>query len=106
MKVNADNIEVTNNEGEGRFEARVDGHLAVSEYRREGNTIVFTHTEVPKALSGQGVGNRLVGEALDYSRAAGLVVVPVCPFVRAYIQRHKEYQDLLDPEQRAELMSR
>lgn len=106
MKVDADNIEVRNNEDEGRFEANVGGHLAVAEYRREGKAIVFTHTEVPKQLSGQGVGNKLVEQALDFARAEHLVVVPVCPFVRAFIQRHKEYQDLLDPEQQAELMSR
>ncbi len=80
----------------GRFEATVDGELAgFAEYRRENGVITFTHTQVDDAFEGQGVGSTLVRGALDDARAAGLVVRPLCPFVRAYVDRHPEYQDLL-----------
>ena len=55
----------------------------------------FTHTEVPDALEGRGIGKRLVKAALDDARAQGLKVVPVCPFVKHYIENHPETQDLL-----------
>jgi predicted GNAT family acetyltransferase len=50
---------------------------------------------VPRELEGKGVGSRLVREALAQARAASLMVVPQCPFVRAYIDKHPELQDLL-----------
>lgn len=88
-------IKVENNEAEERFEAYVDGHLAVVEYRRAPGLIVYTHTEVPDALEGRGIGSKLARTVLDYARAEHLVVVPSCPFIRAYITRHPEYQDLV-----------
>ncbi len=88
-------ITVTNNETERRFEAEVEGQRATSAYLRAGDRIVFTHTEVPEALEGRGIANALTRTALDYARAEGLTVVPLCPFVRAYLERHPEYHDLL-----------
>ena len=61
---------------------------------REGDAIVFTHTQVPPALEGQGVGSRLIAGALAQVREAGLKVVPACSFVAAYVQRHPEAADL------------
>jgi uncharacterized protein len=88
-------VAVVNNEPAHRFEARVDGHLAQLTYRRGEGRITYPHTEVPDALEGRGVGSALARTALDYARAAGLKVVPLCPFVRAYIDRHPEYADLV-----------
>ncbi len=66
------------------------------EYRRAGDgRIALLHTEVPEALSGQGVGSKLVGGTLNAVQAEGLKVVPRCEFVAAYIERHPEYRDLL-----------
>lgn len=90
-------IDVRDNPGESRFEARLGGQLAVSEYKLSGETIVFTHTEVPESLEGQGVGSALVRGALDHAREQGYGVAPICPFVAAYIRRHQEYQDLVLP---------
>ena len=87
--------EVTNNEAERRYELEVDGALAIAEYRLRPGQISFTHTEVPDALEGQGVGSRLVKAALDDARAKGLTVVPACPLVKHYIEKHPEYGDLL-----------
>lgn len=57
--------------------------------------ITLTHTEVPVALWGQGIGSRLVRGALQAARAQGLRVVPKCPFVSAFIAKHPEFGDLL-----------
>ncbi len=98
MDVDPDQIAVRDNPAQARFETDVDGHLAFAAYRREGASIVFTHTQVPDELSGQGVGSKLVQVALDAARAQHLTVVPLCPFVRSFIQRHTAYQDLVDPQ--------
>jgi predicted GNAT family acetyltransferase len=87
--------EVRNNEAAHRYELEVDGHLAIAEYRLRPGRISFTHTEVPDALAGRGLGKRLVKAALDDVRAKGLKVVPICPFVKHYIETHPEEQDLL-----------
>ncbi|MEA3064255.1 MAG: uncharacterized protein QOJ27_690 [Sphingomonadales bacterium] len=86
---------VSNNEAERRYELEVDGHLAIAEYRLRPGRISFTHTAVPDALAGRGIGKRLVKAALDDVRARGLKVVPICPFVKHYIDTHAEEQDLL-----------
>jgi predicted GNAT family acetyltransferase len=87
--------QVRNNEAEHRYELEVDGQLAIAEYRLRPGRISFTHTEVPDALEGRGIGKRLVKAALDDARAQGLKVVPICPFVKHYIDTHPEEQDLL-----------
>src|SRR5262249_45055658 len=75
------NLKIENNESTHRWEAHLDQHLAVAEYRRRGETIFFIHTEVPRELDGQGVASQLVKTALDDARTQHLVVVPFCPFV-------------------------
>lgn len=86
---------VTDNAAQSRYELDADGQRAVLSYERKGGTIYLTHTEVPEALEGQGIGSRIVKHALDQARAAGEKVAPWCPFVRAYIDRHPEYEDLV-----------
>ena len=86
---------VRNNTDENRYELDVDGHLAATYYRIADGVITFIHTEVPDALAGRGVGSKLIKGALDQVRATGLKVVPQCPFVRAYIEKHPDYADLL-----------
>jgi predicted GNAT family acetyltransferase len=86
---------VRDNKAEHEFELVVEGHRAVAAYQLEGDTIVFTHTIVPKAIEGRGVASRLIRGALDQVRDRGLKVVPQCPFVAAYIKRHPDTQDLL-----------
>ena len=86
---------VIDNTADHRFELVVGGHLAAAYYRRDGDVITFVHTEVPPELGGQGVGSRLVAGALDQVRAKGWKVIADCPFVKSYIGKHAEYQDLL-----------
>jgi predicted GNAT family acetyltransferase len=87
--------EVRDNPDLHRFELAVDGSVAVAAYIRRGNEIVFTHTEVPSALGGRGVGSKLAQGALDLVRAGGAKVVAQCPFIASWIARHPDYADLL-----------
>jgi predicted GNAT family acetyltransferase len=87
--------EVTNNEASSRYELPADGELAIAAYRLDGEVIAFTHTEVPEALEGQGIGSRLIRGALEDVRQRGLKVRPLCSFVRGYMERHPETRDLL-----------
>ncbi|MEO3872549.1 GNAT family N-acetyltransferase [Nonomuraea sp. B12E4] len=90
-------IEVVDNSTENRFEILVDGKVAgFADYRLLPNKIAFTHTEVLPAYEGQGLASRLVEHALRASADTGLGVVPLCPYVKAYIERHPEFQDLVD----------
>jgi predicted GNAT family acetyltransferase len=86
---------VRDNRAASRFELDVDGAVAIAAYRRESDTITFTHTEVPTALEGQGIGGKLVQGALDLARGEGARVVAACSFVRHYIEQHPAYRDLL-----------
>jgi predicted GNAT family acetyltransferase len=87
--------EVRDNPAMSRFEMASGGAVAFVEYRRERDRIVLTHTEVPEALSGQGVGSKLVRGTFEALRTRGSKVVPRCEFVAAYMERHPEYRDLL-----------
>ena len=77
-----------------RFELELAGGTAVIDYRRAGATLYLNHAEVPAALGGRGIGTRLVRETLDVIRGRGERVVPVCPFIRAFIARNPTYADL------------
>jgi hypothetical protein len=89
-------IAVTDNPERERFEITATGELAgFTQYRRRPGLIAFVHTEIDPRFEGRGLGGRLIGAALDASRAEGLAVLPFCPFVNAYIAKHPEYADLV-----------
>jgi len=92
----AEQGEVRDNPARHRFELVVDHFVAFSAYKMDGQVIIFTHTIVPPELEGKGVGSRLAAGALAMVHARGLKVRPDCPFIRAYIERHPEWQDLLE----------
>ncbi len=95
-------VEITDNPSEERFEIHDDGALAgYAMYRRRPPLIAFIHTEIDPRFEGRGFGGQLVRAALDSSRAAGLEVLPFCPFVRGYIEGHAEYLDLVPADRRA-----
>lgn len=88
---------VTDNETEHRYEATLaDGDVAgYAAYERADGVTTFTHTVVDPAHEGQGIGSALVRAALGAEREAGRSIVPRCPFVKAYIDRHPEHADLV-----------
>jgi hypothetical protein len=75
---------------QGRFQTHVDGHLCLADYRIVGTTLQMTHTEVHPGVAGRGIAAELVAAALAYARANRLTVLPLCSYVRAYLQRHPE----------------
>lgn len=82
-----------------RFEIHEDGKLAgFGQYVRRPGRIFFVHTEIDPAFEGRGLGRRLAAGALDAARATGERVVPLCPFIAQFIERHPEYADLVDHE--------
>lgn len=95
MKIDPTLIQVVNNTERKRFEVSVDRHTAVTEYMLAGNRIIFTHTEVPVELEGNGIGARLAQTALTYAREQQLKVMPLCPYIAGYIRKHPEYRDLV-----------
>ena len=89
-------VQTTRNESGHRYEARLDGELAgYAEYRFDDDVVVFTHTVVDDAFEGQGVGSSLVRSALDDVRSSGAKVEARCQFVKEWIDRHPDHQDLL-----------
>ena len=91
----AEQLKITNNESESRFETTVDGSVAYASYDLEDGRMVFTHTIVPPELSGRGIANQLAKAGLEHARSSGLGVVPQCSFIAKYIERNPEYKELL-----------
>jgi predicted GNAT family acetyltransferase len=83
---------VRHNKAAHRYELDTPHGLAIAAYRDQGDSRVFTHTEVPPQDEGQGLGAELVRAALDDTKAHGLKVVPACSFVEVFVRRHPEYR--------------
>jgi uncharacterized protein len=92
----ADEAQVVDVPEASRYELRLDGRLiGLAAYRRRDGRIAFTHTEVDEGCEGRGFGSRLAAAALDDARRQGLRVVPLCPFIAHYIERHPEWRGLV-----------
>ncbi len=90
-------LTIVNKAAANRYEALIDGRPAgFSTYEEDPGRVTFTHTVVRPQFEGRGVGSRLAKFAIDDVRARGLRVTPVCPFVRAYLRRHPEYDSIVD----------
>lgn len=88
-------VKVSNNQALSRFEARVAGKIAFLDYRRTSAEIMLTHAETPAELEGRGIASEITRTALEFARAHGLTVVPLCPFVSWYVRQHPEFADLV-----------
>ena len=86
----SDTPQVTDDQAGARLELAADGHLAELVYRRNGRQLVLLHTAVPAELAGRGIGGQLVRAAVDKAAAAGLIIVPLCPFARDWLERHPD----------------
>lgn len=90
--------DVEDNTREQRYEIRSDGRLVgFADYERSDGRIWLTHTEIDSTFERQGYASRLIKVALDEARRQHLTVRPLCSFVSAYIRRHREYADLVEP---------
>lgn len=95
MPAAPDDIAVSHNEAEQRFETQVQGELAVCEYQPEGHRWVFTHTYVPPELRGRNIAAKLVRTALEHAKKQNIKIVPACSYVAAFIERNRDYQALV-----------
>jgi predicted GNAT family acetyltransferase len=87
---------VTENPGRHRYEISLDGALAgFTMFTLDGDVAIMPHTEIDPEYKGKGLATILIRAALDDARARGLTVVPRCPFVRGFIEKHPDYQDLV-----------
>jgi predicted GNAT family acetyltransferase len=94
-------ITVADHPDRKRFEIHVGDELAgFTEYRPRGDRYAFVHTEIGDEFGGRGLASQLVKAALDEMRARGIAVLPYCPYVKRYIQRHADYQDLVPADER------
>ncbi|MCD9154159.1 GNAT family N-acetyltransferase [Aeromicrobium duanguangcaii] len=88
-------VDITYNEPEQQYEIAVDGEVAGHTVARdEGDVVVFPHTVIDERFEGQGLGGKLVGYALDDVRSRGKKVQAHCTYVKHFIEKHPEYQDL------------
>jgi len=88
-------LPLVNNKGLQRYELEVDGYTAFIEYKESGNQMVLIHTEVPVELEGKGVGTAIVEKVLEQIEQSQKKLVPLCPFVIAYLKRHPDWNRLL-----------
>jgi len=92
--------DVIDNTAERRFEISLDGETAFAEYRLVDHGIILPHTVVPEAFEGKGVGGKLARYAMQYARDRELKIIPLCPFMAAYMAKHPETHDLVHPSYR------
>ena len=87
-------LEIIHNEAENRFETWIDNQLSKLDYMQDGNTIVMTHVGVYPEHRGQGIAGKLTQVALEYAKERSFRVIPMCPYIAAYIRRNNQYEDL------------
>lgn len=91
-------VQVRHDASQQRYVLDVNGQaLGFAQYQDDGERQVFTHTEIDDSLAGQGMGSTLARAALDDARRRGKRIVPVCEFIAAYVNKHSEWNDILDP---------
>lgn len=88
-------MQVKDNKVKQRFEAEVDGYTAFIDYLIKGDTISLTHTEVPKEIGGRGVAGKMTEAVLMHVEQQGFKVRPFCPFIKKYIEKHPEWQEIV-----------
>lgn len=93
-------MRVCDNREKHRFEAEVDGHTAIVRYSVQPGILKLEHTEVPKELSGQGIGSEMVEKVLLEIELRGLKIIVECPFIKNYIEKHPEWKSLEAEEER------
>lgn len=97
MSDDSTHVAVARSADRDRYEITVDGQQAgFTAYVDQGGQRIFYHTEIGKDFGGRGLGSTLISRTLVEARAAGLRIVPVCPFVKKYLANHHEVDDAVD----------
>ncbi len=97
-KINLDEISIHDNTIKHQYEMKIQDRLVKIEYIKTSDKIFLTHTEVPVELGGHGIGQNIVKRVLDQiTESNQLKLVPLCPFVAGFIQKHLEYKSILAP---------
>ncbi|TQN60517.1 N-acetyltransferase [Agrobacterium tumefaciens] len=92
----SEQVEREDGTSKGRYRIVVDGYEAEMTYSHAGRKlIIIDHTDVPSALRGRKIGEQLVRQAIEDARREGITIIPLCPFAKAQIERHAEWQDVL-----------
>jgi predicted GNAT family acetyltransferase len=89
------NYTLINNDSKNRYEFHMDGLVAFVQYTKRDNKLFLVHTEVPKGLEGRGIASALVTKVLEEIESRGLTLVPLCPYIQAYLKRHPEWNRLV-----------
>jgi predicted GNAT family acetyltransferase len=89
-------MDVVEKPEQNRFELSLDGGTALVAYRRDGERLVLVHTEVPEQFAGQGVGSKLAKGVFELLRASRRKAVVRCEFLKGWIAKHPEYNDVVD----------
>ena len=98
--MNYDNIPLTVNAEAHDLEMNVDGNIAIIEYELSDGILKLIHTEVPPVLEGKGVGSAIVLKALNFAKENNYKIVPICPFVQAYLKRHPQWNEIINPRKK------
>jgi len=91
MEIDFENIVITNNEADNRFETTINGYPAKLDYLLDKDTLVITHVGVHPELRGRGVAGHITKFALEHAKSRSLRVIPMCSYVAAFIQRNPQY---------------
>ncbi len=94
METDLSKVEVVHNPALKRFELQLGDQIAMVKYILSSSEIIFTHTEVPEAFEGQGIASKMAKAAVEYAKAQGLRIRPMCPYMAAWIKRHPEYHSI------------
>ncbi|CAN7422069.1 GNAT family N-acetyltransferase [Phenylobacterium sp. LjRoot225] len=92
--------EIRDNAASRRYELAVDGEMAVVTYNLNAPNLMITETLVPQQLEGRGLASRLAKHVIADAKLRGLVILPVCPYFSAYLQKHPEHADVVHPTYR------
>lgn len=93
------NVEVRDDAEGSRYRIYLDGEpVGLADYQLRGGRRYFVHTEIQSGHEGQGLGTILAREALALARASGEPIVPLCPFISAYLRDHPDEGDIVDRE--------
>lgn len=95
MSTEIKDIPLIQNEAQQQFELHIDGQIALVAYMEKDNKYALVHTEVPEALEGRGIASILVTKVLTLIESQGRKIIPLCPYVKSFLQRHPEWERIV-----------